>query len=76
MRLKTDDLKMLLDYAEKELVEFIDVEVVHANFAAYFTFKDAEDRECEVTLYDSMREMPPDLTKKMQLKTRIKKEES
>ncbi len=67
---------MLMEYMDKEFVEEVDVEVVNANFAAYFTFKDAEERECEVTIYDGMRKMPPDLTKKMQLKTRIKKEES
>jgi len=76
MRLKTDDLKMLMDYMEKELVTEVEVEVVSANFATHFTFKDDEDRECVVTIYASMREMPPDLTKKMQLQTRIKKGET
>lgn len=74
MKIKTDDLRMLLDYLEKELVEEADVTEVSANFAVYFTFTDAEGRECEITLYDSMRQMKPDLMKKMQLSTRVKKE--
>lgn len=65
---------MLMDYLEKELVEEVDVSIVEANFAAYVTFKDLESRECEITLYDSMREMLPDLTKKMQLHTRLKED--
>jgi hypothetical protein len=73
MKVKIDDLRSLMEYVERELVEEIDIEVVNANFAMYFTFKDAENRECEVTIYDSMREMKPDLTKKMQLNTRLKK---
>jgi len=74
MKIKIDDLKMLMDYLEKELVEEVDVTVVSANFATYFTFTDADGRECEITLYDSLRDMRPDLMKKMQLKTRLKKE--
>jgi hypothetical protein len=74
MKIKTDDLKMLLDYMEKELVEEVDITIVAANFAVYFSFTDADERECEITLYDSMRDMRPDLMKKMQLKTRLKKE--
>ena len=38
MKIKIDDLKMLMDYLEKELVEEVDVTVVSANFATYFTF--------------------------------------
>lgn len=63
-----------MDYLDKEYVEVVDVMIVESNFASYFTFNDAEARECEITIYDSMREMEPDLTKKMQLKTRLKKE--
>lgn len=74
MKIKTDDLRMLMDYVEKELVEEVEITTVPANFAAYFTFHDADNRECEITLYDSMRDMRPDLMKKMQLKTRLKKE--
>lgn len=74
MRAKTEHLKLLLQYLEKELVEEFDMEIVNANFASYFSFKDVENRECEVTIYDSMREMPPDLSKKMQLHSRVKKE--
>lgn len=74
MRVKTEDLKMLMDYLDKELVESAELTIVEANFAAYVTFKDIEGRECEITLYDSMRDMPPDLMKKMQLHTRLKKE--
>ncbi|NBW20199.1 MAG: hypothetical protein EBR82_70745 [Caulobacteraceae bacterium] len=74
MKIKTDDLRMLMDYVEKELAEEVDVTVVAANFAVYFEFTDAEERKCEITIYDAMREMRPDLTKKMQLRTRLKKE--
>lgn len=74
MKIKADDLKMLLDYLEKELVEETEVTQVNANFEVYFTFTDADGRECEITLYDSMREMKPQLMKKMQLITRLKKE--
>jgi hypothetical protein len=73
MKIKTDDLRMLMDYMEKELVEEVDISEVAANFAIYATFSDIEWRECEITLYDSIRDMRPDLTKKMQLRTRIKK---
>jgi hypothetical protein len=76
MRIKADDLRKLMDYLDKECVEFVDILVVDSNFASYFTFNDAEERECEITIYDSMREMEPDLTKKMQLKTRLKKGEN
>jgi hypothetical protein len=74
MKIRTEDLKMLMDYLDKELVEEIDVTLVSANFATYFTFTDIDGRECEITLYDAMRDMRPDLMKKMQLKTRLKKE--
>jgi hypothetical protein len=74
MRIRTDDLRMLMDYLDKELVEEVEVRVVPANFAAYFTFSDLDGRECEITLYAAMRDMRPDLMKKMQLKTRLKKE--
>ena len=74
MKIRTEDLKMLMDYLDKELVEEIDVTLVPANFATYFTFTDIDGRECEITLYDAMRDMRPDLMKKMQLKTRLKKE--
>jgi hypothetical protein len=74
MRIRTEDLKMLMDYLDKELVEEIDVTLVSANFATYCTFTDLDGRECEITLYDAMRDMRPDLMKKMQLKTRLKKE--
>jgi hypothetical protein len=73
MKIKTDDLRMLMDYMEKELVEEVDISEVASNFAIYATFSDIEGRECEITLYDSIRDMRPDLTKKMQLRTRIKK---
>lgn len=74
MKIKSEDLKMLLDYLEKELVEEVEITEVAANFAVYFTFTDADNRECEITLYDAMRQMRPDLMKKMQLLTRVKKE--
>lgn len=74
MKTKTDDIRMLLDYLEKELVEEVEINQVNANFATYFTFTDIEGRECEITLYDAMRQLRPDLMKKMQLISRVKKE--
>lgn len=74
MKIKTDDIRMLLEYLDRELVEEVDITEVAANFAIYCTFFDVETRECEITLYDRIRERSPDLMKKMQLKTRIKKE--
>jgi len=64
---------MLMEYLDKEYVEQVDLTIVESNFAAYVNFHDSEARECEITIYDSMREMKPDLTKKMQLNTRLKK---
>jgi len=75
MRIKAEDIKMLMDYLEKELVDEVQITEVSANFAVYFEFTDLEGRQCEITLYDAMREMRPDLMKKMQLKTRLKKED-
>lgn len=75
MKIKTDDLRMLMDYLDKELVEDVDVTVVVANFAVYADFKDADNRECQITLYDAdMINKTPSLQKKMELLTRIKKE--
>ena len=75
MRIKTEDLRKLMDYLDKEYVEVVDMLIVDSNYASYFTFNDAEARECEITIYDAMRQMEPDLTKKMQLNTRLKKGE-
>lgn len=75
MKIKTDDLRMLMDYLEKELVEEVDVISVAANFAVYAEFKDADNRDCQITLYDAdMINKKPDLQKKMELQTRLKKE--
>lgn len=74
MKIKTDDLRMLMDYLEKELVDEVEISEVAANFAVYFSFTDADNRECEITLYEALRDMRPDLMKKMQLLTRVKKE--
>ena len=75
MRIKADDLRMLMEYVDKELVEHVDITVVATNFGVYFEFRDADDRECEIALYEENMGKPPQLTKKMQLLTRIKKED-
>lgn len=74
MRIKADDLRMLMDYIDRELVEHVDVTVVTNNFGVYFEFRDADERECEIALYEVSMGKPPQLTKKMQLHTRIKKD--
>ncbi|NBW11483.1 MAG: hypothetical protein EBR82_25980 [Caulobacteraceae bacterium] len=75
MKIKTDDLRMLMEYADKEFVEEVDVTLVSNNFAVYFAFTDAEGRECEIAVFDKyLHDKPAQLTKKMELKTRTKKE--
>lgn len=73
MRIKADDLRLLMDYLDKELVDDVDIIVNELGFNTQIDFKDTEGRECTVILYDSVREMKPDLVKKMQLITRLKR---
>lgn len=74
MKLKAQDLRMVSDYADKEGVQQIQVTLVDKNFEAHFEFVDAEGRECNIICYDVFIQRVPDLIKKMQLQTRLKKE--
>lgn len=73
MIIKADDLKMLVEYINKESVEQVDIIVVSGSFSVHVDFRDQEGRECSVIMYDAMREMKPDLVKKMQLNSRLKR---
>jgi hypothetical protein len=74
MKIAAKDIAMLQEYLERELVEHVSVTVIDKNFAVHFDFTDADGRECTVISYDSLLNRTPDLIKKMELKTRIKKE--
>lgn len=74
MKISATDIAMLNAYLERELVEQVQVTVVDKNFAVHFDFTDAEGRECTVIAYDKLINRKPDLIKKMELETRIKKE--
>lgn len=73
MIIKADDLRMLVEYLDRELVELIDINVISGSFSVHVDFKDQQSRECTVIMYDSMREMKPDLVKKMELNSRLKR---
>lgn len=73
MIIKADDLRQLIEYLDRELVEQVDINVISGSFSVHVDFKDQEGRECSVIMYDSMREMKPDLVKKMQLNSRLKR---
>lgn len=67
MRLKIKDLALLMDYVAKEKPEFIEVEFDELKFAARFSFKDAEARDCAIKLFDAAVGTTPELTKTMKL---------
>lgn len=73
IRVKTDDLRLFMDYVNKENPESVAISQGDDKFSIKFEFLDEESRECQVILYMDSREMKPDLIKKMQLQTRIKK---
>ncbi|NDC22602.1 MAG: hypothetical protein EB078_10145 [Proteobacteria bacterium] len=73
MRVKAEDLKMLMDYLEKEIVDTVDIDIGSDKFSIGFKFVDEENRECNIIIYQDIRDMKPDLIKKMALNTRIKK---
>lgn len=74
MKIQAKDLMMVQQYVDKELVEYVTITIVDKNFAVHFDFNDAENRECTIICYDSLINKEPDLIKKMQLQTRLKKE--
>lgn len=75
MKIAAKDIQMLHDYVDRELVEQVNVTIVDRNFAVHFDFVDAENRECTVICYDVLMNKEPDLIKKMQLHTRVRKED-
>ena len=76
MRLKTEDLELLLWYLRKEQVSNVAITQVNPNFEVFFEFKDADNRDCEIVLYDSeLMNKPVRLKKEMDLETRLEKEE-
>lgn len=74
MKIAAKDLSLLQEYIDREMVEQVTVNLVDKNFAVHFDFTDAEGRECTVICYDVLIDKQPDLIKKMQLQTRLKKE--
>lgn len=75
MRLKTEDLELLLWYLKKEKVSHVDVTQVNQNFEVFFEFKDSEGRDCEIACYEMSMQKPVRLKKEMDLETRLEKEE-
>jgi len=74
MRIKAEDLELLLWYIKKEGVPHVDVTQVNQNFEVFFEFKDSDGRDCEITCYEMSLQKPVRLTKKMDLETRLEKE--
>lgn len=76
MRIKTEDLELLLWYLRKEKVSNVSVTQVNQNFEVFFEFKDADNRDCEIVLYDAdLMNKAVRLKKEMDLETRLEKEE-
>lgn len=73
MNLKRQDLEMLMEYVNKEKPEKISIKTEENGFSTSFTFVDEEGRECKIVLHESTINTPPDLIKKMKLKTRVEK---
>lgn len=76
MRIKTEDLELLVWYLKKEQATHSNVTQVNLNFEVFFEFKDADGRDCEIVLYDSeLMNKPVRLKKEMDLETRLEKKE-
>jgi hypothetical protein len=69
---KAEDLNLFMNYLNKEAPKTVRISQGDDKFSIKFEFVDEENRECQVILYMDSRDMPPDLVKKMQLKTRLK----
>jgi hypothetical protein len=69
---KAEDLNLFINYLNKEDPKTVRISQGDDKFSIKFEFVDGENRECQVILYMDSRDMPPDLVKKMQLKTRLK----
>jgi len=76
MRVKADDLELLLWYIKKEKTSHVSITQVSANFEVIFEFKDSENRDCEIVVYDcDILQKPVRLKKEMDLETRLEKED-
>jgi len=75
MRLKAEDLELLLWYVKKEQAPHVEVTQVSQNFEVIFEFKDAEQRDCEIIVYEMSLQKPVRLVKAMDLETRLEKKE-
>lgn len=75
MKLKVSDLQLAMAYIEKEGTSYVDVTYPNTDVGVYFEFLDAENRLCEIKLYQSEMNTAPSLTKTMKLYTRFKKGE-
>lgn len=75
MRIKRKDLELLMTYLEKEKPELVELGVDEEAFRAGITvgFEDSEKRRCVVKLFGADRNITPELTKTMQLYTRVAK---
>ncbi len=75
MRIKTEDMELLMAYVDREMPVTIDVKYEGQSLNGYvsFTFQDQEDRECQVRIYHDALNQRPDLIKSMKLDTRFKK---
>lgn len=80
MKVKTDDLKQLLEYLDKELVEECELTFHTDSFSATsllhevsVKFNDIDKRICVITLFDSLLKRAPRLSKTMDLASRLKK---
>jgi hypothetical protein len=73
MKIKKKDIDLLMQYLAKEGPELIDIDWIEGfKTGINFNFADAEGRDCTVTLYESLINTTPLLTKKMNLYSRIK----
>jgi hypothetical protein len=70
MKVKFKDLVSFMEYATKEKPEYVSVNI--DNFKFDLSFMDSENRNCTVTIFESMVNTTPELTKNMKLYTRLK----
>ena len=70
MKVKFKDIISFMEYATKEKPEYLSVNI--DNFKFDLSFTDSENRNCTVTIFESMVNTTPDLTKNMKLYTRLK----
>lgn len=77
MNIRTSDLELMLWYLQKENVKEVSITQVNQNFEVFVEFKDSENRDCEITVYDcNLMNKAVRLKKEMDLETRLEKGES